>query len=250
MFSSKRSVLAATVMIIMILSIAATHSLAEGSSHKMGDHGSMNKGSMSKNDMSMSMKHGNAYPLETCPVSGLKLGGMGDPVVYNHEGREIMFCCAACISRFEADPASYISKIDEAIKKEQAMHYPLNTCVVSGEKIGGMMGKPVDKVYDNRLVRFCCNNCVSQFDKDPAKYLSKIDQAVIDNQKESYPLMTCIVDPSHKLGKNAVDHVYNGNLVRFCSDSCAGEFGKNPVKYMEKLENARMSHGKMMMDHK
>jgi YHS domain-containing protein len=246
--SSSHNVLVMAIMMIMIITIAVTSSFAESHSHKMGDHGSMHKGTVSKSDMSM--KHGGAYPLETCPVSGLKLGGMGDPISYNHEGREIMFCCSACISKFEADPASYIAKVDEAIKKEQAMNYPLNTCVVSGEKLGGMMGKPVEKVYDNRLVKFCCSGCVNEFEKNPAKYIKKIDQAVIDSQKDSYPLTSCLVDPSHKLGKNAVNHVHNGKLVRFCSDSCAGEFGKNPVKYMEKLEKAKMSSGKMMMDHK
>ena len=34
---------------------------------------------------------GDPYPLTTCPVSGEKLGEMGPPVVYLHEGREIRY---------------------------------------------------------------------------------------------------------------------------------------------------------------
>ena len=59
--------------------------------------------------------------------------------------------------------------------------YPLDTCVVSGEKLGEM-GAPVDYIYKeagkpDRLVRLCCNMCVPKFKKDPAKYLKLIDEA-------------------------------------------------------------------------
>ena len=60
--------------------------------------------------------------------------------------------------------------------------YPLKTCVVSDEKIGGSMGDGIDYVYQqagkpDRLVRFCCKDCRKDFDKDPAQYLQKIDEA-------------------------------------------------------------------------
>jgi YHS domain-containing protein len=242
---STSPILAAAVMVIMILTISATGAFAEGSTHKkMGDKDAMHKGSMSKSDMSM--MHGSAYPLDTCSVTGMKLGSMGDPIAYNHEGRDIKFCCVGCIGKFESDPATYIKKIDDGIKKNQAADYPLDTCVISGEKIGGMMGKPVDIVHDNRLVRLCCNACGAEFKKDPAKHLAKIDKAVIDMQKEHYPMMNCVVNPSHKLGEKAVNHVHANKLVRVCSDSCAAEFNKNPTKHMDTLNSAMMSNDKMM----
>ncbi|MDH3584346.1 MAG: hypothetical protein OER86_09040 [Phycisphaerae bacterium] len=55
--------------------------------------------------------------------------------------------------------------------------YPLDTCVVSGEKLGDH-GKPYDHKHEGRLVRFCCEACIDDFNKDPAKYLAKIDQAL------------------------------------------------------------------------
>src|SRR5438034_10856677 len=33
------------------------------------------------------------YTLKVCPVSDEKLGEMGDPYVFTHEGREIKLCC-------------------------------------------------------------------------------------------------------------------------------------------------------------
>jgi YHS domain-containing protein len=51
------------------------------------------------------------YPLETCIVSGEKLGEMGDPVVIVHNGQEIKFCCEKCQPKFEKDPAKYLAKL-------------------------------------------------------------------------------------------------------------------------------------------
>lgn len=61
--------------------------------------------------------------------------------------------------------------------------YPLDTCTVSGDKLdSGPMGKPKDYIYSepgkpDRLIRFCCGDCVSDFKKDPAKYLKILDDA-------------------------------------------------------------------------
>ncbi len=51
------------------------------------------------------------YPLDTCLVSGEKLGAMGDPYVFTHEGREIKLCCEGCLRDFQADPAAYLAKL-------------------------------------------------------------------------------------------------------------------------------------------
>lgn len=51
------------------------------------------------------------YPLDTCIVSGNKLGTMGKVVVRSHEGQEIKFCCKPCVKKFEANPAKYLSKL-------------------------------------------------------------------------------------------------------------------------------------------
>jgi YHS domain-containing protein len=118
-----------------------------------------------------------AYPLDACPVTGQKLGKMGEPFIYNYKGREVRFCCQGCVKSFEKDSAKFLKQMDEAIVKAQKQSYPLTTCVVSGDKLGGEMGAPVDYVYKNQLVRFCCSGCVKKFQKDPAKYLKQISDA-------------------------------------------------------------------------
>jgi hypothetical protein len=58
------------------------------------------------------------YPLKTCVVSDEKFGGdMGDPYVFEHEGREVKLCCKSCLKDFKKDTAKYIKKMDEAEKK-------------------------------------------------------------------------------------------------------------------------------------
>ena len=53
--------------------------------------------------------------------------------------------------------------------------YPLDHCVVSGEKLGGDMGPPVEFVYSNKDVnqeiKFCCPMCKPTFLKNPDKII-------------------------------------------------------------------------------
>ena len=61
--------------------------------------------------------------------------------------------------------------------------YLLKTCVVSGDKIGEM-GKPVTLVYKGQEMKFCCKDCVKDFNKDPDKYIKKLAQEEAKLQKE------------------------------------------------------------------
>ena len=127
-----------------------------------------------------------AYPLDVCPVSGEKLGGdMGAPVVKQEDGRTVKFCCDECVKAFEKEPEKYNKKMDEMIVAKQKESYPLDTCVVTGDKLGGDMGAPINFVYrpTNQLVRFCCDGCVDTFKKTPEKYLAKIDKAAAKDAK-------------------------------------------------------------------
>lgn len=54
------------------------------------------------------------YPIDTCLVSGEKLGTMGEPVVMVHQGREIKFCCDSCLPKFKKDPAKFLAELDAA----------------------------------------------------------------------------------------------------------------------------------------
>ena len=77
---------------------------------------------------------------------------------------------------------SWSVRAEEKAKPEAAKDsYPLPTCVVSGDKLGGEMGAPVKFDYNGREIRFCCPMCIAEFKKDPAKYLKILDDAAAKN---------------------------------------------------------------------
>ena len=64
----------------------------------------------------------------------------------------------------------------DAEAKVKAKPYPLDKCVVSDEKLGEM-GKPFTFQYEGREVQLCCKSCKKDFDKEPAKFVKKIEEA-------------------------------------------------------------------------
>jgi hypothetical protein len=76
------------------------------------------------------------------------------------------------------------------------------------------------------------------------------DKQIIDAQKKTYPLTTCVVS-NEKLETTSmgapIDYLYKSKdkdgketvrLVRFCCKSCVRKFTKDPQKYLEKIDAA------------
>lgn len=57
----------------------------------------------------------------------------------------------------------------------KAKPYPLKTCVVSDEALGGDHGEPYTFVHEGQEIKLCCKPCLKDFNKEPAKYLKKIE---------------------------------------------------------------------------
>lgn len=51
------------------------------------------------------------YPADTCPVTGEKLGGMGEPYDYVFAGRLVRFCCGGCIDGFNSNPTAALAAV-------------------------------------------------------------------------------------------------------------------------------------------
>ena len=56
-----------------------------------------------------------------------------------------------------------------------AKPYPLKTCIVTDEKLGGH-GEAFAFVHNGQEIKLCCEGCRGDFDKEPAKYLSKLNK--------------------------------------------------------------------------
>ena len=72
--------------------------------------------------------------------------------------------CAAPLAGFAAD------------KKAKLKPYTLKVCIVTGDKLGEM-GDPFVYAYKGREIKFCCKGCLKDFNKEPDKYIKKIEEA-------------------------------------------------------------------------
>lgn len=221
------------------LTMTSTTSIAQGHGHAPSDQEQQEQATASHDEKHVSVI-GDPYTLETCPISGMNLGSMGDPVVKTIAGREVRFCCDACAERFEADTRSQFEKIDEQMIEDQKPHYPLDNCIVTGMKLGSM-GDPFDHMHRNRLVRFCCAGCVEPFESETTKYLETLDSAVIETQKPDYKLDdTCVVSAEDVRDQGeAVELVFANRLVRFCCTGCVLDFNKNPARYLNAIADGK-----------
>lgn len=64
----------------------------------------------------------------------------------------------------------------EGDSAKTASAYPIDVCLVSGEKLGSM-GDPVELTEAGTTVKLCCKECVDTFKGDTAKYLTKLTEA-------------------------------------------------------------------------
>ena len=64
--------------------------------------------------------------------------------------------------------------------------YPLKTCLVSDEDLESMGGAFIHK-HEGVTVKFCCEGCVEDFQKDPKKFLAKLEAAKKGEQPKPAP---------------------------------------------------------------
>ncbi len=98
--------------------------------------------------------------------------------------------CAAPVAAMAAEHQHHDAKSTDP----KAKPYPLKTCIVSDEQLGGDMGKPYVFVHEGQEIKLCCKGCLKDFDKAPAKYLKKLADAQKD-AKDTKP-----TEPAHDHG--------------------------------------------------
>ena len=174
-----------------------------------------------------------SYPLTTCVVGGGDLEGMGGAVSYQHEGRTVWFCCVSCEADFEADPDTYLKRVDDAVVAQQLATYPLAACLISGDALGD---EPINYIYENRLVRLCCAMCIETFLKNPEAYLATLNEAVVAEQMANYPITTCPIASGPLGGMGTpIDMVVGDRLVRLCCSGCIEAVHENPQETLDKV---------------
>lgn len=99
-----------------------------------------------------------------CPVSGEKLGSMGDPIKVRMGEQDIFLCCKGCVGKDAK--TEHWATIQTSLMKAQGV------CPVMNEEL------PADAksiVVERRQIFVCCPPCIEKIKADPAGYIAKID---------------------------------------------------------------------------
>lgn len=170
------------------------------------------------------------FPLRTLAAAALLAGGVALAASQDSGG-------ALASAAGKAAPS------DAEVIAQQKPSYPLTTCPISGEKLGGM-GAPVDKVVDGHLVRLCCGHCTEALMKDPKAAIAKIDEAVIRVQKPMWPAALTACPVSGETYEEPVDFVYGTRYVKLCCNNCKRGFAKSPDKFLAQIDRALIADQK------
>ena len=135
----------------------------------------------------------------------------------------VFFCCKDCVSKFQADPAKYATKVTAQRKALADRAKVQVTCPVTKE--------PVDpEVFvesGGKKVFFCCKGCVNKYQREPAKYASTLANSYTYQTK--CPVMNEEIDPK------SFTTAGNGMKIFFCCKGCDKKFFADPAKYAPRL---------------
>lgn len=181
-----------------------------------GDHGQHGHGTTKHQEKG----HDDSAKLPLCPV-------MGNPIDFNvktmaDEG-PVYFCCPMCIKKLERDPAKYAEKVAvqrEALKKMKRIQV---NCPITGNPIDGK----TFAMIEGKGVYFCCQRCVAQYEKDPAKYAGKLEG--------SYTYQTLCPVGDEKIDPTSYVDLSTGERIYLCCGGCANKLQKDPERYAPKL---------------
>ncbi|MBU0637530.1 MAG: hypothetical protein KKB50_01595 [Planctomycetes bacterium] len=158
--------------------------------------------------------------LPLCPV-------MGEPVDFNvktmtDEG-PVYFCCKACIEKYQKDPEKYAKKTEvQHVALKEIKRVQVN-CPVTGEPIDGKTSIQ----SEGKSVKFCCQDCVAKYEKEPAKYAAKLEASY--TYQTRCPVMGGEIDPA------AFTDLPTGERIYFCCKGCEDKLLKSPEKCAENL---------------
>lgn len=85
----------------------------------------------------------------------------------------ILGLLSCCLAVSGADKPSETKPADTG-KSVTPKAYPLKTCIVTDNDLDSM-GEQADFVHQGQTIKVCCKPCIAKFEKNPAKYLKKLE---------------------------------------------------------------------------
>ena len=113
-----------------------------------------------------------------CPVSGKRLGSMGQPPKVTIGNRDIYVCCAGCETPLKKNPQLHLAKLAspapaKATKADAVAIALQRTCPVMNEPLSSM-GGPWKVMVDGQPVFVCCKGCIPKVQERPELYLTRV----------------------------------------------------------------------------
>lgn len=109
--------------------------------------------------------------------------------------------------------------------------YPLTTCAQAGETLDNA----VVRHYDGREVKFCCEGCPVEFEKDLTASLEKLDEQILATQRVHYPTTQCITCDMD-VNADSNEFVHNNRMFRTCCVMCEASFMEEPDAMHAKMD--------------
>ena len=172
-----------------------------------------------------------------------------------------LIVCTVLAFGFSASFAADTGKSGGAAKKEDAKAKAFNVkCPVEREDVDPAVPTTT---YKGKVIGFCCESCIKDFNKDPEKYMKviaadnkkaeedakkagkgkgKTDGKTADKSdsqaagKAAKPVnKLCAVNPDDAVDPT-VTTVYEGKVIGFCCEDCQKKFDLDPKAYVAKLK--------------
>ena len=172
----------------------------------------------------------------------------------------LALCCVGLALAFAGPAVAADTPAAKQADKKEAAKKPVNTtCPLTGDAIDPAQ----TATYQNKLVAFCCEDCLGEFKKDPKKFAKQVEaaekQAKEQQKKEAEkkkgadkqaegeqpkkgeqpagkPVNAlCVVHPEDAVDPT-VTAEYEGKLIGFCCEDCRDKFDLDPQRYAARLK--------------
>lgn len=115
----KLKIIALSLAVVLSLSYSNYVLANEGQEHQMPDGTMMKDDDMAQDQMNQEATKAVEVGNKICPVSGEKVGEMGEIVKHEYNGKIYNLCCKACAKDFKKDPEKYSKIAEDEVAKEK-----------------------------------------------------------------------------------------------------------------------------------
>lgn len=112
----------------------------------------------------------------------------------------------------------------------------LSRCVMCPSSLGSK-GDSVDFAIEGREIRLCSDACRALFERAPTEGWSRVDRAMMEDQRPHYPLRVSIIS-GEPLAEQPIDVIWGNRLFRVNTERERDELLRDPETSLRALDRA------------